>query len=59
MPPLHYKWKVSRKSDGSLKCLSHNIASLVEPEMLVTVVAVDSTRHIEIHLETDKDDCDI
>ena len=49
-----YGWKVRRrKRGGAPKCLAHNIVSLHDPDLVVNVVLVDCTQHIEIHVETD------
>ena len=45
-----YRWEVVRKSDGSPKCLAHNIASLRAPDLLVDITLVDFTQHFEIHV---------
>ena len=44
------RWEVVRKSDGSPKCLAHNIASLRAPDLLVDVTLIDFTQHLEIHI---------
>ena len=46
-----YHFEVVRK-DGSPKCLAHNIASLHDPELLVNILLVDFTKHIEIHVDS-------
>ena len=46
-----YRFEVVRK-DGSPKCLAHNIASLHDPELLVNILLVDFTKHIEIHVDS-------
>ena len=48
-----YRWEVVRKSDGSPKCLAHNIATLHVPDLLVDVTLVDFTQHLEIHISCD------
>ena len=48
-----YNWKVSRKADGSTpECLAHNIASLFDPDLPVTIVVVDANHQIEVYLES-------
>ena len=48
-----YNWKVSRKADGSTpECLAHNIASLFDPDLPVTIVLVDANHQIEVYLES-------
>ena len=46
-----YHFEVVRK-DGSPKCLAHNIASLRDPELLVKILLIDFTKHIEIHVDS-------
>ena len=46
-----YGWKVITKRD---KCLAHNIAHLHDPKVPVTVVLVDFTQYIELHVEPKK-----
>ena len=48
-----YRWEVVRKSDGSPKCLAHNIVTLYAPDLLVDVTIVDFTQHLEIHVSCD------
>ena len=48
-----YRWEVVRKSDGSPKCLAHNIASLRAPDLLVDVTLVDFIQHFETHVSCD------
>ena len=48
-----YRWEVVRKSDGSPKCLAHNIASLHAPDLLVDITLIDFTQHLEIHISCD------
>ena len=51
-----YNWKVSRKADGSTpECLAHNIASLFDPDLPVTIVLVDANHQIEVYLESKLD----
>ena len=49
-----YGWEVLREAEcGPPKCLAHNIAALRDPDLLVNVVLVDFTQHIEIHIDSD------
>ena len=55
-----YNWKVSRKADdGTPECLAHNVTSLFDPDLPVTIVVVDANRQIEVYLESDEEDRDI
>ena len=48
-----YKWKVSRKVDGSTpECLAHNVTSLFDPDLPVKIVLVDANHQIEVYLES-------
>ena len=46
-----YGWKV-RRQKGIPKCLASNIASLRDPQLLVNVVLVDYTSHLEIYIDS-------
>ena len=50
-----YDWRVSRNEDGSPECLAHNIVSLYDPDLPVKIVLVDSTHHLEIHVDAEED----
>ena len=52
-----YEWRVSRNEDNSPECLARNIASLFCPTdvLLLKVVLVDSSDHIEVYVDADKD----
>ena len=50
-----YNWRVSRNEDGSPECLAHNIVSLYDPDLPVKIVLVDSTYHLEIHVEPEEE----
>ena len=50
-----YQWRVVRK-DGKPKCLANNIAALHDPDILVDVVLVDLTHHIEVHIDSNLTD---
>ena len=48
-----YRWEVVRGEDGTPKCLAHNIASLHDPQLLVDVLLVDFTQHLQVHVTCD------
>ena len=48
-----YNWNVSRMKKVP-KCLAHNIVTLSDPTLPVTITIMNSTRHLEIHINTDK-----
>ena len=48
-----YEWKVSQMKRVP-KCLAHNIVTLSGPKLPVTITMVNCTRHLEIHINTDK-----
>ena len=50
-----YDWRVSRNEDGSPECLAHNIVSLYDPDLPVKIVLIDSTHHLEIHVDAEED----
>ena len=55
-----YNWMLSRKDDdGTPECLAHNVASLFDPDLPVTIVLVDANRQIEVYLTSDEEDRDI
>ena len=45
-----YNWEVCRTEEGSPECLAHNIVTLSDPTLPVTVTMVNCTRHLEIHV---------
>ena len=47
-----YEWKVSLMKRVP-KCLAHNIVTLSDPKLPVTITMVNCTRHLEIHINTD------
>ena len=47
-----YGMQVTTKS-GVPKCLAHNIASLHDPELVVDIVLVDFTQHLDVHISLD------
>ena len=50
-----YDWRVSRNEDGSPECLAHNVVSLYDPNLPVKIVLVDSTHHLEIHVDAEEE----
>ena len=48
-----YEWKVSQTKKVP-KCLAHNIVTLHDPRYPVTITMVNYTRHLEIHMNTNK-----
>ena len=52
-----YEWRVSNNEDNSPECLACNIASLFCPTdaLLLKVVLVDSSDHIEVYVDADED----
>ena len=50
-----YGWEVITKKDKFPTCLAHNIAYLHDPDVPVSVVLVDFTQYIELHVEPDLD----
>ena len=48
-----YRWEVVRGEDGTPNCLAHNIASLHDPLLLVDVLLVDFTQHLQLHVSSD------
>ena len=53
----NYDFRVIRK-DCAPQCLAHNIASLHDPDLLVNIVLVDFTKHLELHISSDMSDDD-
>ena len=45
-----YRWEVVRGEDGTPNCLAHDIASLHDPQLLVNVLLVDFTQHLQVHV---------
>ena len=54
-----HNWKVSRKAGGRPERLAHNIVALNDPELPVTITALDRASQIELHLNCDEEDRDI
>ena len=48
-----YRWEVLRGEDGTPNCLADNIASLYDPQLLVDVLLVDFTQHLQVHVSCD------
>jgi len=49
-----YNWEVSQTEHGEPECLAHNIVTLSDSTLPVTITMVNSTRHIEIHVGVDE-----
>ena len=47
-----YKWKLCKTEEGLPQCLAHNIVTLHDPMLPVTITMVNCTRHLEIHINT-------
>ena len=47
-----YNWKVCRIKEVP-ECLAHNIVTLGDPTLPVTITMVNYTRHLEIHVSVD------
>ena len=45
-----YRWEVVSGEDGTPNCLAHNIASLHDPQLLVNVLLVVFTQHLQVHV---------
>ena len=48
-----YRWEVVRGEDGIPNFLAHNIASLHDPQLLVDILLVDFTQHLQVHVSSD------
>ena len=48
-----YRWEVVRGEDGTPNCLAHNVASLHDPQLLVDILIVDFTQHLQVHVSCD------
>ena len=48
-----YRWEVVRGEDGTPNCLAHNVASLHDPQLLVDILLVDFTQHLQVHVSCD------
>ena len=46
-----YNWEVCRTKKVA-KCLAHNIVTLSDPKLPVTITIVNYTQHLEIHVDT-------
>jgi len=49
-----YNWEVCRTREGKPECLAHNIVTLSDPTLPVTITMVNYTRHLEIHVSMAK-----
>ena len=45
-----YNWKVCRTEQGKPECLAHNIVTLRDPMLPVTITIVNYTQHLEVHI---------
>ena len=45
-----YNWKVRQTKQGKPECLAHNIATLHDAMLPVTITIVNYTQHLEIHI---------
>ena len=49
-----YNWKVCQTEQGKPECLAHNIVTLRDPMLPVTVTTVNHIQHLEIHVNMAK-----
>ena len=49
-----YKWEVCRTREGKPECLAHNIVTLSDHTLPVTITLVNYTRHLEVHVNMAK-----
>ena len=49
-----YDWRVCRTADNIPECLAHNVV-LLDPNLPVQIALVDSTHHLEIHVDAKED----
>ena len=49
-----YKWKICQTEEGLPQYLAHNIVTLHDPKLPVTITLVNRTRHIEIHINMNR-----
>ena len=49
-----YNWKVCQTEEGKLECLAHNIVTLCDPTLPVTITIVNHIQHLEIHINMTK-----
>ena len=45
-----YSWKVCQTEQGKPECLAHNIVTLRDPMLPVTITIVNHTQHLEVHI---------
>ena len=48
-----HNWKICQTEEGPPQCLAHNIVTLHDPMLPVTVTMVNYTQHLEIHINMD------
>ena len=48
-----YSWEVCRTKHRKPECLAHNIVTLSDPTLPVSITVVNYTRHLEIYINTD------
>ena len=49
-----YNWKVCQTEQGKPECLAHNIVTLCDPTLPVTITIVNHIQHLEIHINMAK-----
>ena len=49
-----YNWKVCRTEQGKPECLAHNIVTLRDPTLPITITIVNYTQHLEVHINMAK-----
>ena len=49
-----FEWKVCRTEQGSPECLAHNIVTLSDPALPVTITVVTYVQHLQIHINLAK-----
>ena len=49
-----FEWKVCRTEQGLPECLAHNIVTLSDPTLPVTITVVTYVQHLEVHINLAK-----
>ena len=49
-----YNWKVCQTEQGKPECLVHNIVTLHDPTLPITLIIVNYTQHLEVHINMAK-----
>ena len=49
-----YNWKVCQTEQGKPECLAHNIVTLRDPTLPVTITIVNHIQHLEVHISMAK-----